>query len=167
MYKNQNLGTRMPAGFEQFIRGNMGRIRRIALRYAEIGESEDLSQEILIALWRGYKGFRGDSKPETWMYRIAFNTAMTSVRKSIRKREGESKLKSLSRMEDFSSTGFSETDILTTFLNSLNEIDASVLMMYLDGLSADEMEKVLGVKANAIGVRVNRIKQKYIKTHVE
>jgi len=156
----------MLANFEEFIKGNMGRIRRIALRYANEGEIEDLTQEIIIALWKAHQKFRGDSKPETWLYRIAFNTAMTSLRKSIRHRELESQLNSLQTINDIDTTGYSEDEILSSFLDSLNEIEASILMMYLDGLSASDMEKVLGIKANAIGVRINRLKQKYIETYV-
>jgi RNA polymerase sigma-70 factor, ECF subfamily len=155
----------MSQSFEQLINQNMGRIRRIAQRYAP-GESEDLSQEILVALWRGYKKFRGDSKIETWVYRIAFNTAMTRVRKSIRTKAGDAVVESLLSREQAAPTSLSESDILTDFLDSLNEIDASVLMMYLDGMTAEEMEEVLGVKVNAINVRISRIKQKYIEAYV-
>ena len=58
-------------------------------------------------------------------------------------------------------------DILASFLAELGDIDASILMMYLDGLTAEEMSGVLGISANAIGVRINRLKQKFSDTYVE
>lgn len=61
----------MTADFEELIRQNSGRIRRIAIRYADTGEVEDLTQEILV---------------ETWVYRAALNTALTGARKSISSR---------------------------------------------------------------------------------
>jgi hypothetical protein len=42
----------MTADFEHLVRSNSGRIRRIAMRYADPGETEDMVQEILLALWR-------------------------------------------------------------------------------------------------------------------
>jgi hypothetical protein len=35
-------------------------------------------------------------------------------------------------------------DILSDFLNRLGDVDASILMMYMDGLTADEISGVLG-----------------------
>jgi RNA polymerase sigma-70 factor (ECF subfamily) len=48
----------------------------------------------------------------------------------------------------------------------LGEIDASILMMYMDGLTADEMSGVLGITADAINVRINRLKQKFSDDYV-
>lgn len=31
---------------------------------------DDLFQEVVINLWKGYPDFRGESKIQTWMYRI-------------------------------------------------------------------------------------------------
>lgn len=58
-------------------------------------------------------------------------------------------------------------DILSSFLTALGDIDASILMMYLDGLSADEMSEVLGISGGAIAVRVNRLKQKFSDMYVD
>jgi RNA polymerase sigma-70 factor (ECF subfamily) len=63
--------------------------------------------------------------------------------------------------------GAGATDILSDFLNSLGDVDASILMMYMDGLTADEMGGVLGITCNAINVRVNRMKQKFTEAYVE
>ena len=42
--------------------------------------------------------------------------------------------------------GASPADILSDFLNRLGDVDASKLMMYRDGLTADEMSGVLGLR---------------------
>ncbi len=44
----------MPPDFEQVVNQNMGRIRRVAKRYANNEEGDDLTQEILVALWRSF-----------------------------------------------------------------------------------------------------------------
>lgn len=156
----------MTADFEELVRQNSGRIRRIAMRYADPGEVEDLVQEILLALWRSFAGFRGDSRVETWVYRVALNTALSGVRKKISSRRLDEIFKGMFR-EQSAPASMDEKDILTDFLNSLNEVDASVLMMMLDGMTPAEMEEVLGTSANAITVRINRIKRKFIDDHVD
>jgi DNA-directed RNA polymerase specialized sigma24 family protein len=51
-----------PLAFEKLIREHLGRIRRIAHRFAASGAVDDLVQDILTRLWRSYPGFRGDAK---------------------------------------------------------------------------------------------------------
>ena len=32
---------------------------------------EDLFQEVLVNLWKGFPKFRGDSSPKTWVWRVS------------------------------------------------------------------------------------------------
>lgn len=156
----------MTADFEALVRQNSGRLRRIALRYADGGDHEDLLQDILLALWRSYPSFRGDARTETWVYRVALNTALSDVRRKISRRGVAQTFRGMFR-EASAPAGRAEKDILSEFLDSLNEVDASVMMMTLDGMTPKEIEEVIGTSANAISVRINRIKQKYMDTYVE
>jgi len=158
----------MPPDFEQLIRQHGARIRRVARRYAAPDAVEDLVQDILVRLWRSYPRFRGESKAETWIYRVALNASMTHVRDSIRERAQQSALATgISPSAAAPPAGTSMADILESFLAQIGDIDASILMMYLDGLTADEMSGVLGIAANAIGVRITRLKQKFSDTYVD
>lgn len=40
-------------------------------------DADDLSQEIVLALWRSIDSFRGNAKPSTWIWRIALNRAIS------------------------------------------------------------------------------------------
>ena len=53
------------------------------------------------------------------------------------------------------------------FLHSLNDVNRSVLLMYLDGLSHGEIGEMLGSKPNAVAVRLSRIKQDFEQRYVE
>ncbi len=44
-------------------------------------EAEDLTQETFLKINRGISNFKGKSKISTWIYRIASNTAIDSLRK--------------------------------------------------------------------------------------
>ncbi len=156
----------MQIDFEQLVREHAGRIRQIARRYAHPTAVDDLVQEILVRLWRSLPGFRGEAKIETWIYRVALNAAMTSVKTSIRDRELRASLTTKSAPIQATLPGLNPDDVLSDFVAGLGEIDASILMMYLDGLAADEMSSVLGISDNAINVRINRLKQKFNDTYV-
>lgn len=152
--------------FEQLLSSNNGRIWALANKYGANGDAEDLYQEILEQLWRSYKSFRGESKPETWIYRVGVNTAMTRLRKSVKQREAVALAS-----EQVGGAALPgercQADILQDFIRILNDVDASILMMYLDGLTGQEMASVLGIKVNSIQVRINRMKSLFSERYVE
>ena len=39
-------------------------------------EIDDLFQEILMRLWKGYGSFRGQADVKTWLYRVSLNTCL-------------------------------------------------------------------------------------------
>lgn len=156
----------MTIEFESLISKNSKTIRNIARSYTNMYDYEDLMQEILVQLWRSFGNFRGDSKFETWLYRIAINTAVSFQRSEIKERKGKEK-NTLLQSNNVSSGGLSHDEILHAFIKELNNIDRAVLMMYIDGLTAIEMESVLGIKSNAIKVRVSRLKAKFSEQFVD
>lgn len=157
----------MPPDFEQLVRQHGARIRRIASRYAASGAVDDLVQDILVRLWRSYPSFRSGAKIETWIYRVALNASMTHVRDSIRDRKKQMAMVAQASSPAAVSATTNMGNVLVSFLALLGDIDASILMMYLDGLTADEMGGVLGISGNAIGVRINRLKQKFSDTYID
>ena len=44
-------------------------------------EVNDLFQEVLINLWKGFSKFEGKSSMKTWIWRVAFNTCISLGRK--------------------------------------------------------------------------------------
>ncbi|TVZ41899.1 RNA polymerase sigma-70 factor (ECF subfamily) [Alteromonadaceae bacterium 2753L.S.0a.02] len=156
----------MPPDFEQLITANHARIRAIARRYADTGCEDDLYQEILEQLWRSFGQFQGKSAATTWVYRIGLNTAMTRLRKTIKQREAQQKLHSFTQAEVVHAERC-HAEILQDFLKSLNDVDASVLMMYLDNLSGREIAAVLGVPVNSVEVRISRLKKAFAQRYVE
>lgn len=157
----------MSTDFEQLVIQHGARIRRIACRYAARGAADDLVQDIWMRLWRSFPGFRAEARVETWIYRVALNAAMTHLKGSIRERATHAAVAARTQPVPAVHENTSMEDILASFLAQLGEVDASILMMYLDGLTTEEMSGVLGISANAIAVRVNRIKQKFSATYVD
>jgi RNA polymerase sigma-70 factor (ECF subfamily) len=156
-----------PLDFECLVREHSGRIRQIARRFAAKGAVDDLVQDILMRLWRSYAGFKGDSKVESWVYRVALNAAMTHLSDAAKARTLQAAVSAQPVATVEAPGSASPADILFDFLSRLGEVDASILMMYMDGLTADEISGVLGISENAINVRINRMKQKFSDVYVE
>ncbi len=147
--------------FEQVIINNQGRIRYIASRYCHSGEFDDMYQEILLQLWRSFDSFDGQAQRETWVYKVALNTACTFVRSSIKHKEIKQSALHKVLTQSQPAQENCQADILNSFMNSLNDTDASILMMYLDGLSSEDSAEVAGISANAVRSRIKRIKNEF------
>jgi len=156
----------MSVEFEHVIANNQGRIRYIAARYCHHGEFDDMYQEILLQLWRSFDSFKGNSARETWLYKVALNTACTFVRKSIKHKEIKQTVAEQFIPENQMGQEICQADVLNSFMNSLNDIDATILMMYLDGLSSEASADVIGITANAVRVRIARIKNEFENQYI-
>ncbi|RZL97935.1 MAG: sigma-70 family RNA polymerase sigma factor, partial [Pedobacter sp.] len=73
--------------FLELIAINQGIIHKICRLYRDTQEDrQDLFQEIVYQLWRSVDNFRHQAKPSTFIYRIAINTAISSLRKDTTKK---------------------------------------------------------------------------------
>jgi RNA polymerase sigma-70 factor (ECF subfamily) len=122
----------------------------------------DLFQEIVYQLWRNFGSFKGESSISTWVYRVALNAAITSLRKSKKVPEHtELDDQFISTPESFDTSARSEqVQQLYSAIRSLGEVDRAVVMLYLEELSYKEIAEVLGLTEDNVGVKLNRIKTK-------
>ena len=156
----EERNTRFPELIEQ----NKGLILKICIFYAKSEpDRQDLFQDIVLQAWKGFPGFRQESKFSTWLYTVALNTALAARRKQ----------KSLfveSRPEMPSSDIYQKEnepfEKLYTAIEELNEIEKSIVLLYLDDYSYEEMEKILGIPNGTLRVKMTRIKQK-LKTIIK
>ena len=68
--------------FDDWLSQHKGILFKIILAYAfNPHDQEDLFQEISLQVWKSIPDFRNESKPSTWIYRVALYTATVWVRK--------------------------------------------------------------------------------------
>jgi RNA polymerase sigma-70 factor, ECF subfamily len=134
-------------------------VRRLCASYVrEPSDREDLFQDIAVALWTALPRFRGDASERTWLYRIAHNVALTSVAK--RRRQQRSEQPSDKLIGDPSSQIDHRRIALLESIHQLGPVDRQLVQLYLEGLSAREIEDVTGLTANNVGVRLTRLRHK-------
>lgn len=128
-------------------------------------DQDDLFQDICLQLWQSIPAFRGEAKETTWIYRVAFNTALAWRRGERRRRVGHEiflKTDVSPQTQPSHADALPEQEIigqLYTAIRQLPKVDASLALMHLDGLSYAEMAEVLGISENYIGVKLNRIRK--------
>jgi RNA polymerase sigma-70 factor (ECF subfamily) len=128
-------------------------------------DQEDLFQDVLLQVWSSIPAFRGESRETTWIYRVAFNTALAWRRGEKRRRVGHEtflKFDVSPRVQPSHVDQLPQQEIverLYAAVRQLPKVDASLALMHLDGLSYQEMAEVLGISENYVGVKLNRIRK--------
>ena len=71
--------------FAQTIKQNKSTIYTVCYMFSkDADEVNDLFQEAVINLWRGFEGFENRSSVKTWIYRVTLNTCISQDRKKRR-----------------------------------------------------------------------------------
>lgn len=126
-------------------------------------DRQDLFQEIVLQLWRAYPRFRAEAKFSTWLYRITLNTAITQNRKRKRSIVAD-ETTPLNLQADESDHNVTENQqLLQTLISCLNKVEKSIIFLYLEDKSYEEIAGITGMTKSNVSVRLVRIKKKLEK----
>jgi RNA polymerase sigma-70 factor (ECF subfamily) len=148
--------------FIEIVNTHQGLILKICRMYASsTADVEDLYQEIVLQLWKAFPRFQQASSVSTWMYRVALNTAISGFRRQSRSllqrplgaEYGELPVIDMPRLE------MQYGRQLQAAIQSLNKFDRSLMLLYLEEKTYQEMAEILGISVSNIGVKINRIKK--------
>ncbi|MEI9917373.1 MAG: RNA polymerase sigma factor [Bacteroidota bacterium] len=147
--------------FSEQVYNHIGILHKICRTYKkDPDDRDDLFQEIVFNAWKSYPKFEGRSKFSTWLYRVALNTALYQNRKDrfFGKKIDIEVLHNISvdSKED-------NTDLLWMAINKLDELEKSIVVLYLEELPYKEISEITGLSENNIAVKLNRIKSKMKK----
>jgi RNA polymerase sigma factor (sigma-70 family) len=121
-------------------------------------EAEEAAQDSFIKAFHGLKNFNRDSKFSTWLYRIAFNTAISYKRKN--RHTFQSIEKTIIGHTQEAEGMLEKTDkqkYLQQAMAKLNEADRTALtLFYLQELSLEEIAAITNMQANTIKVKIHR-----------
>lgn len=152
--------------FKTWLREYGGTVLKVARAYTLTAEEcEDLTQEILLQLWRSLSQFQGRASASTWVYRVALNTALGWHRKEGRRRAWQ---QPLLEPEDVPATDLDSAERLHrrevveqlyAAIRQLPKAEAALVLLYLDDLSYREIAEVLGISEGNVGVKLNRARK--------
>jgi RNA polymerase sigma-70 factor (ECF subfamily) len=149
------------AYFVEMVYRHMGIIYKICKLYAGGQDREDLKQEIIYQLWRSYPTYRGRSKFQTWMYRVALNTAMLGLRAQKMRYTGITD-RELGISEDPFELQEEEARMEQLYgqIYKLKDLDKTIVFLYLEECSYDEIAEITGISKKNVSVRLTRIREK-------
>ena len=120
-------------------------------------EVNDLFQEVLINLWKGYDSFEGRSDVRTWIYRISLNTCISQDRKK-KKAKSVPLSMSINLFED-RDEDTRQVEMLRKRINKLGAFDRAIILLWRENMSYEEIGQVVGISTKNVSVRLFRIKE--------
>ncbi len=153
------------------------RIHQMAMRHLKNREdAEEVTQDVLMKVYRKIDKFRGDAALSSWIYRITFNTAMSRLRthRAVRAADAE---RTRAELRDADSAGerapyqaadwswmpdevLMRRELREAVANALPRLPeiyrAPVVMRDIEGLSTEEASVRLQVKDQTLKSRLHR-----------
>lgn len=125
-------------------------------------EAEDLFQDVLVRLWKGYDTFRGESDVRTWIYRVSLNTCINGQK---RKRKGTARIPLSIDVDLFEEINDRTLQVRRLYdrINRLGLVDRALILLWLEGLSYEEIGAVIGISVKNVSFQLYRIKEELKK----
>lgn len=147
--------------FLEILSNYQGILHKVNLVYFKNkAEREDNLQEILYQLWKSYPSLKSHSSIGSWIYAVSINTSIARIKKvsRVEYRETIPELPDKSNFIDEMSKNESLQLLLEAIYN-LDELDKSIMLLYLEEKSYDEIAEIIGISKSNVGVRINRAKE--------
>jgi len=149
------------AYFVDMVYQHVGIIYKICNLYAGEEDREDLKQEIIYQLWQSYPSFRGDSKFQSWMYRVALNTAMLGLRaRKVKYTPLSDRDEEIPDIPGADSREEEKVRQLYHHISKLKDLDKTIIFLYLEQCSYEEIAEITGISTKNVSVRLVRIREK-------
>ena len=157
--------------FASLVRRYQVRVYNMARMSARTdADADDLAQEIFIKVFRGLRGFRGDSAFRTWLYRVAVNVTRTHAARpglfGWFRREEPAEKGAADPLDSIAAPGSLEADVARRILidRALRQLPTdlrvAVTLRDVDGLDYKEIAEVLDIPIGTVMSRIARGRQK-------
>ena len=121
-------------------------------------EVNDLYQEILINLWRGFPNYRGESSLKTWIWRVSLNTCSNQERKKKRRIQTVPLSIDIDLYND-EDAGSRQIQMLYDRINRLDVFDRAIILLWLENMTYQDIADVVGISVSNVTTRLFRIKE--------
>lgn len=150
--------------FLRLVDQHRGIIRKVAAGYASNeADRHDLSQEIMLQLWKAYPRYSPERPFSTWMYRIALNVGISFLRRNTRPGRQTVALDEVDHelpQEPAGTTMHGRVALLQRVIAGLDPLNRALLLLYLDDHSYLDIAAVLGITETNVATKLSRLKER-------
>lgn len=127
--------------------------------------AEEVAQDVFVRAFTSLKKFRKESAFSTWLYRIAYNSAVSETRKRrIRHVSFDQQLESTASLQVKAETTLTREDNRELLERALQQLPAEekliIMMYYFEEQSIDEISRGTGLTVSNVKVRLHRLRNK-------
>jgi RNA polymerase sigma-70 factor, ECF subfamily len=147
--------------FLEVLLNYQGILHKVSLVYFKNkSDREDNIQEIIYQLWKSFPTIKNHNSIGSWIYAVSINISLSRIKKESRI-EYREKVPELAEKSDILDkiTVNESLQILLNAIYNLNEIDKSIMLLYLEEKSYDEIAEIIGISKSNVGVRISRAKE--------
>jgi len=162
------------AAFGVLVRRHQRRIFRLAFHLVRSGaEAEDVTQETFVRAYQAISRFDGRSEPFTWLYRIAVNLSLNTLRARKVTRDSspadDPRIEALMREARPShsrdpATATQEKQLAAALCDGIDALSdtlrTTLILVCIDGLAHEDASKVLGCPEGTVAWRVHEARRK-------
>tara|TARA_R110001592_G_scaffold24536_1_gene94401 strand:+ start:11146 stop:11769 length:624 start_codon:yes stop_codon:yes gene_type:complete len=170
---DQKLVSRVQKGdrtaFDLLLVKYQNRVASIVSRFVDTPEDiADVTQDVFIRAYRAIHSFRGDSTFYTWLFRIAINHAKSFLKKNKTRSVHQENENSENEQNKFFNIDTPEGMVARSELaegieNALAvmpaELSVALILREFDGLSYDEISKVMECPIGTVRSRIFRARE--------
>ena len=143
---------------------HMDMIFRIAFSYLKSGEdADDVTQNVLLALYRTDKTFRDEEHLKAWLIRVTINGYKKMLRSPWRRRN--TPLEEYAGAMPFQETR--DSDLFLAIMALDVKYRSAIVLYYYEGYDIAEIGKLLGIPAGTVGTRLARARSMLKSTLTE
>ena len=154
--------TTSETDFERIVREHKSTIYTVCYMFSnDQDEVNDLFQETLINLWRGFNKFEGRANIRTWIYRVSLNTCISIHRKKKRMKTLPLSME-INLFED-RDEDTRQIDLLRHRISRLQPFDRAIVLLWLENLSYDDIAAITGISVKNVSVKLVRIREQLKK----
>ena len=148
--------------FEEMVRKYKSTVYTVCYMFSKDNdEVNDMFQESLLNLWKGFETFKGKSDLRTWIWKVSLNTCISFDRK-------KKKLPTVPLSMDIDLYEDQDNDtrqikMLYDRINRLKPFDKAIILLWLENMSYDEIGLIVGISPKNVSVRLVRIREELKK----
>ena len=144
--------------FAQTVKEHKSTIYTVCYMFSkDADEVNDLFQEVLVNIWKGFDSFEHRSDIKTWIYRVALNTCISIDRK--KKRAATARVSMDINLFEDRDEDTKQVDMLHKRISKLQPFDRAIVLLWLENLSYEEIGQIVGITAKNVSVRLFRIRE--------
>ena len=150
--------TALERQFSQTVAEHKSTIYTVCYMFSkDADEVNDLFQEVLVNIWKGFDNFEHRSDIKTWIYRISLNTCISLDRK--KRRSSNARLTMDINLFEDHDEDTRQVDMLHKRISRLQPFDRAIVLLWLENLTYEEIGQIVGITTKNVSVRLFRIRE--------